>query len=509
MGRIATYYNQGMKSVGPPRRAGTAPAQHPAYGSMTRQRRAMAGFGAGLMSFGIRMADIATEQLVHSEFVKGKALWEQKNNEFFESLREDPDYLAYPEKYKKYTEQTQKEILAGIKTPGAQNSLKNYIIDDGPANIKILKGVMGEKLRDEELRNLSEAVQSFIPEVGADLEVLEQGIIKAEVAAQGALQKGYLTANQAEEWIIQELMEDWPEVAAEKIEVSKLDPQRKRQLQSQASAVIRNKGIEQRRVQQEVWDKTEGEAFNLWFDNKLTPEWIREQFNLGNLSATDRDGYLSVLLRPKEVALNWEVYDKLSEMVEDYDKEKVTKDEVRLAITKALGKDIPETVAVRLRGKLDTIDEPDNPMNRASAKRAMDILAEMKVADFFWPEGVEEDDIEGKRQNLLRYLELTKELEQWITANPDATDEQINDKVDTITKPAAEDVVLNWFERLMWTERRQLFGLVGTQAERLAKKKAKAKAGEEEKSPYPEYPDAFLEGGIWKVIKNGKKYRIE
>jgi len=29
------------------------------------------------------------------------------------------------------------------------------------------------------------------------------------------------------------------------------------------------------------------------------------------------------------------------------------------------------------------------------------------------------------------------------------------------------------------------------------------------KSPYPEWPDAFLEDGTWKVIRNGKKYRIE
>ncbi len=29
------------------------------------------------------------------------------------------------------------------------------------------------------------------------------------------------------------------------------------------------------------------------------------------------------------------------------------------------------------------------------------------------------------------------------------------------------------------------------------------------KSPYKEYPDAFLENGIWKVIRDGKKYRIE
>jgi len=30
-----------------------------------------------------------------------------------------------------------------------------------------------------------------------------------------------------------------------------------------------------------------------------------------------------------------------------------------------------------------------------------------------------------------------------------------------------------------------------------------------QKSPYPDYPDAFLEGGVWKVIRGGKKYRIE
>lgn len=29
------------------------------------------------------------------------------------------------------------------------------------------------------------------------------------------------------------------------------------------------------------------------------------------------------------------------------------------------------------------------------------------------------------------------------------------------------------------------------------------------KSPYPEYPDAFMENGVWKVIRDGTKYRIE
>lgn len=29
------------------------------------------------------------------------------------------------------------------------------------------------------------------------------------------------------------------------------------------------------------------------------------------------------------------------------------------------------------------------------------------------------------------------------------------------------------------------------------------------RSPYPEYPDAFFENGMWKIIRNGQKFRIE
>jgi len=37
----------------------------------------------------------------------------------------------------------------------------------------------------------------------------------------------------------------------------------------------------------------------------------------------------------------------------------------------------------------------------------------------------------------------------------------------------------------------------------------RGRAKPKQKSPYTEYPDAFQENGVWKVIKNGKKYRIE
>ena len=48
-------------------------------------------------------------------------------------------------------------------------------------------------------------------------------------------------------------------------------------------------------------------------------------------------------------------------------------------------------------------------------------------------------------------------------------------------------------------------------AERLRQriKDLKAQPAKETKSPYPDYPDAFYEAGEWRVIRNGKKYRIK
>ncbi len=108
----------------------------------------------------------------------------------------------------------------------------------------------------------------------------------------------------------------------------------------------------------------------------------------------------------------------------------------------------------------------------------------------------------------LNYDISNEKLIQFFKDNPKATAKQAAEFYDELIHPIA----LNWFEKLMWSKgRRQLFGLVGTEEERLAKKKARAAAKKEiqEESPYPEYPDAFLEDGVWKVIRDGKTYRIE
>lgn len=139
-------------------------------------------------------------------------------------------------------------------------------------------------------------------------------------------------------------------------------------------------------------------------------------------------------------------------------------------------------------------DDSDEPLKTPRAQlyfNSLDKLFDKRETD------------DEKRMN---YDIANEKLVQFFKTTKTPTAKQAAEFYDDLIHP----IVLNLFERLMWTKRPQLFGLVGTQEERLAKKKAKAGVEEgKEESPYPEYPDAFEEDGVWKVIRDGKTYRIE
>lgn len=201
-----------------------------------------------------------------------------------------------------------------------------------------------------------------------------------------------------------------------------------------------------------------------------------------------------------EVELNYDTYDKLVGMIEGYGNKKISKDEVRQEISKEVGVNISTTIARSLRDKLAAKDKPDDPMNKAIAKRSMSFLTELKNDDFFWPADVGDSDEElreAARQNNINYLKLSNELEQWIVANPDATDEEITNKTNELTQPFIEEVVLNWFEKLILAkETTPFFGrFTGTTEEkRLATKKRQA--------GIKEAPERI------EVEKDGKRYTI-
>ena len=232
MGRITIP----RAKYGPPARAGKAKPPWPGY--MTRDRRALAGFGSAMLSLGDRLGSIINNQLIQAEFSEGKAALQRSENEFFENAVDDPEYEKLSEKYNKDSKKWQEEIVSKYKTPGAQSALKNMITANAPKMEATLNGIIKGKAQEDALRKVSDSIESFIPSAGAIPEELELGIINATSAAQGAVVAGTLTKDQAEEQVIFSLMEDWPEKALEQIDASSLDSRRKIQLRSQANVRI-------------------------------------------------------------------------------------------------------------------------------------------------------------------------------------------------------------------------------------------------------------------------------
>ena len=129
--------------------------------------------------------------------------------------------------------------------------------------------------------------------------------------------------------------------------------------------------------------------------------------------------------------------------------------------------------------------DPEGPLNNPAVKRAQKMLDELKT-DHFWlsEEAKEAGEYtpEEEKENIFTWLTLSNEFTQWVLKNPDATDEQIEEKIERMTAPKREEIKLNWFERMMWSKgRRQLFGLVLSEEERLAEKKI----------------DSLKEEGVW------------
>lgn len=125
-------------------------------------------------------------------------------------------------------------------------------------------------------------------------------------------------------------------------------------------------------------------------------------------------------------------------------------------------------------------DKDNHPLKRADSVRAFTFLEELKDIRIATLKAAMKDDptitSDTLREELLQQFQMKNDLEQWILEK-DRTTEEIEKKVGAMTTPVASDIALNWFERMFWIGRPQFFGLVGTEAERLARKQKKAQVG--------------------------------
>lgn len=137
--------------------------------------------------------------------------------------------------------------------------------------------------------------------------------------------------------------------------------------------------------------------------------------------------------------------------------------------------------------------DPDSPLNNPVVKRAQKMLDELK-ADHFWlsdeAKKAGEYTPEEEKENIFTWLRLSNDFSEWAIKNPDATDEQIEQKIERMLAPKREEIKLNWFQRLMWQKGdTQLFGLVLSQEEKLARKKI----------------DSLKDEGVWDTLNEQEK----
>lgn len=144
-----------------------------------------------------------------------------------------------------------------------------------------------------------------------------------------------------------------------------------------------------------------------------------------------------------QVDTDWEVYDKLKDIVGKYELGEIVKDKVLKELSKAVGKKIPTSIEKQFRVRLATIDNPDDPMNRDDVKRGIDVLDGLEKMEL---RGAE--DFADKRRIRLENLKRKNEYEAWIRGQEKLSSKDIEEKIASMSKAKVEEVTLNWLEKM-------------------------------------------------------------
>lgn len=427
---------------------------------MTRERRAMAGFGGTAMSITQRW------QQERDSFEISKI--QSASNDFHYTLMRqlEDDWMAGKFKEADQFKQTE-ELYDKARKKNIDNMLKGK------------RGYISDRVRAYTDNTHDQQAAQFFSSLYRKEK--EFRAVEIEKLVQGAVQRG----NKVEAEKIISQGEHWLGLGKAKIMRDNLDAQL---AEYQHQAFLEQVAVDTREMA---------------IDDALT---LINQIPRTAITETERNGLIAQRKRREEIAtattnrqVRWDTILKIAK-----DPESVT-DEYLEGLVK------PNSITWDDAEELRKIRDTENhPLKRADARRAFTTLEEIKDMRFSIlkeADGTEEE----LREELLLQFGLKNDFEKWLLEK-DRTTEEIEKKVKSLTEPDVEDIVLNWFEKLILSkETTPFFGrFTGTTEEKhLAKKKAKAGIVEEEKSPYPEYPDAFLEDDVWKVMRDGKKYRIE
>lgn len=460
------------------------------------------------------------------EFTSAKLDYETEFRKFQAELLTDTDYSSYSEKFNAWHDGFTNERIKGVNHKGASGRTAEEFDYQRAVRGRTIDSDAQTKLVRETRRTLPDKIEVFVSEeLGAETPaeidkanneraeyfqtLIETGVLNEAEAA--GLEMQYQTAkgervlqntvtgiaveegwDEALEWLddpgnIKNLLDEFG------IEVEELTPLtnavKARAERSRSDGIVtlsRQREADGdefvKRLDGLVRGTAEADTFNELIDDvlgsSLTPtgqnskqSWIDK---INSQSKAINDGREDPFNQTDNA-----VYFDLRTRIEDDDAENpVTIDELREKVGKGLATaEKPGGISLTAYNTLfGMVTDADNPLNKPQAKRAQQVFSRLRqlALDAFktgdLPEG-QEDLTPGQIE--LNFLAIQDEFDGWLTDDPDATDAQIQEKVRVLTRPVAEAVTLNFFEKLIKPKRGFLKG-VRPEAEALAAKKLKA-----------------------------------
>lgn len=264
-------------------------------------------------------------------------------------------------------------------------------------------------------------------------------------------------------------------------ESDSLTQEEKASLRREAKATIATRQREQKEALEAKQDETASKMLLKLIRNELTYDEVETALEKNWLTDSQTKSLWASLLDPTVPKTDYlKALENVNEAISDFRKDPEKKREAIDAIYDNL-RNISRGDSKLLLNEIEEMSIPDSALNRSDAKRAVTVLEELKDIRVSMLRAAMKDDptitSDTLREELLQQYQMKNDLEQWILKKDRTTDE-IEKKVELMTSPIATDIVLSWFERLMWSKgQRQFLGLIGTEEERLAKKITKTQIG--------------------------------
>jgi hypothetical protein len=191
-------------------------------------------------------------------------------------------------------------------------------------------------------------------------------------------------------------------------------------------------------------------------------------------------------MRQTNDSVYWDMRTKIEE-----NPDSVSLQDVRLKVGKGLSISDYDTFKEML--------QPDSPLKKPASTRAQAAIQRIRSLEQrfrFAPEEIEEEiQIEDK------YLRISNDLDEFILKNPDATDEQIDQKTKQLLRPVAEQVTLGFFERLFSPKKEGGIPILSPIADIFLKSESQELVAEK--------IDALKERGVWQNLNKEEKADVK